>query len=1463
MLSANFGFSAIDNKQTIFGMGDAAATDASGNAYLMASDGIYKYAPDGTQLWSTPFSNIGFVISAREQNESVAVDGAGDVYISGGYHSTATFGTGPGAITLNAIGGTDDVFLAKLDSNGNLLWAESFGGPQDDDGLGLAVDPAGNAYVSGFFDKSANFGGITLVGNNSLSTSAFVAKVSPSGSVDWAKGYSGFNLGFIGMDARGVAVDSSGNVYTTGYFTGTVNFGPTAANPLGDSLISNAFFGSEYVLKLDNNGNTIWADGSFDTDEVTGGINFTTITGKAGGTGIAVDPAGNVYTTGFVSGTANFDPLGGAAGQVETPFGNDGYVLKLDSTGRFDWVDDFQDTAAFGLGFNGVEPTGIAVDVYGNVYTTGAFEATANFNPQGVTSTSSAGGFNAYVSALDTRGQFRWLGTGTGLGDDYGYGIAVAPNHNVYVAGTFVNSFTLNPGPTPPAPLTGNGSFNSAYLWGLTQPAVTGTVWDDSADKNGIRDPGEPGVAGAVVNIYGSASGVLTTNPNALVATAITDSQGNYSFLPLNNTLKYDVQVRPPAGYRFTAENAGAAGQTQSEVDGTGLSSVIPVTTNSIEVDAGLVGVQHPFGWALGVPTVGTTAGTSIATDASGNIYVAGTFKGTQDFDPGPGTYLITSGNFGNAINDFVAKYTATGALLWVRTTSSNTDQVGIDPNAAPKLALDPITGDVDVLTLITGRTDFNPVSPGTNLVTPLLGDTSTVVLWNLDSQGNVRSARSMVGGQADAAGGLAIDSSGNIYIAGAFSNTADFDPGTGIKNLTSNGKDDIFVTKLTENGALVWAQSFGGVGNDQVNSLAVDASGNVVITGSFQGSAKFGPYTLSGGPAPATTAFVAKLLGSAPPPVPPAIGPTGGFPLWAVALPGAASSVGNGVAINQATGEIYSTGTEYASATPDTPGTAYFWKITGNGGFYQPALVLSTGDSAGRGVTVDAAGNVWATGSFSGTTNFDLYATSGTVNLTANGAHDAYLMKIGFNGFGLLQADQFGGAGEDTANAVALDSSGNVYMTGSSHGPANFDPGLATLDTFTVGSPGEQDDFVARLNVPPALPPDATPSFNLTNASVTVLENSAPYSQTGFAANIVPGAIGALPGPKGENDQSLNFAVSNTNSSLFAVQPGIDPTTGTLTFTPALDQSGMATVFVTLVDDAGARFTQLFTINVTFVNLPPSFVVNPTLPNSGDQTVTEDSGAHIVASWAANISAGPGNGDAIPSNNTLTFNFTDTNPALYAPGGFPTIDPATGNLSYTLAPDQSGSDLLTVTLSDSGGTANGGVDTSTPLTFRINALFVNDAPSFTPGAFGITTNEDAGAVSIPGWATNISPGEGANEQSQKAGLYFTLQNDHPELFSVLPAIDPATGNLTFTPMPDAASFDVIDHITVLLHDTSGTANGGVNVSAPLAQPLAITVQFVNDPPTFQINPALPNGGNQLVRFDSANQTVANFATGL
>jgi hypothetical protein len=197
---------------------------------------------------------------------------------------------------------------------------------------------------------------------------------------------------------------------------------------------------------------------------------------------------------------------------------------------------------------------------------------------------------------------------------------------------------------------------------------------------------------------------------------------------------------------------------------------------------------------------------------------------------------------------------------------------------------------------------------------------------------------------------------------------------------------------------------------------------------------------------------------------------------------------------------------------------------------------------------------------------------------------------------------------------------------------------------------------------------------------------------------------------------------------------------------------------------------------------------------------VSEDSGPQTFTGIATNISPGPGANEA---GQTVHFNVSADNTALFS--AQPAID-ASGTLTFTPAPNMSGSAMVSVAAQDDGGVANGGVDTSPTQTFTITVTFVNDAPSFTSGG-NVTVNEDSGAYN-QGWATAISPGAGVNEAGQV--VHFNVSNNNNPLFSVQPAVDGTTGTLTFTP---AANMSGTALVSVAAQDNGGVANGGVDTS--------------------------------------------------
>lgn len=444
----------IDSAGDVYTVGTFAGTvdfdpgTAVFNKTAAGSQDIYisKLDASGNFLWANTIGGINW-----DEALSVVLDPQGNIYITGDFSDIVDFDPGSGTFNLNAAT-SNDIFICKMDAAGNFIWAKAMGGMGDDGGTAIALDGMGNIYTTGYFSASADMDpGTSIFNVTSTGTyGVFITKLDNAGNFIWSKAFGG--LSGVGTNAMAIE-QSTGDVYITGSFLGTVDFDPAATSTIYTSA------GNEdlYICKFDSSGNLLWA-------KATGGpIN-------EGGYSIALDAAGNVYTTGYFSfATIDFDPGAGVFNM--TANGADVFITKYNSAGAFNWAKQFAGLSSnFGIGY------GLIVDpINGDIYTTGSFDGEVDFDPGVVNFTLiSNNSSDVFVSKLDSAGNFAWAKAAGGTWDDEGHTLAISPTGYIYVAG-YYPSPTIMFGSNTLVNANNTGLINDIFIAKLNN-VVTGIV---------------------------------------------------------------------------------------------------------------------------------------------------------------------------------------------------------------------------------------------------------------------------------------------------------------------------------------------------------------------------------------------------------------------------------------------------------------------------------------------------------------------------------------------------------------------------------------------------------------------------------------------------------------------------------------------------------------------------------------------------------------------------------------------------------------------------------------------------------------------------------------------------------------------------------------------------------------------------------------------------------------------------
>ncbi len=376
-------------------------------------DDIYvaKYKPDGTLIWAESMGG-----NALDQANCMNIDKDGNITIIGQYQSS-NFDADPGPGVFNLQNnGTDDIFIIHLDTNGAFLWAKTIGGDSTDRGEEVSTDKQDNVITTSIFQTSINVSGNTI--NAAGSIDGLIIKYDPSGNLLWT-----INLGQTNTtQVFGNRTDSNGNITVSGTYNGSVDFNPLGAAHILNSASSNDIFVAKYtstgqlmwvntitgtlvndqsVISIDSQDNVYFTgaffspltfNGNVTINPVgiqdmfiakylsTGGFQFVKSIGGSGGAGYVYqlenDQNNNVYLTGYLKGTMDFNPDPSISTNISSHGQQDFFLAQYDQNGNYVY--------AFGGGSAVCSQTvgnELAIDNTNTPVLAGAFCSTVNFDP--------------------------------------------------------------------------------------------------------------------------------------------------------------------------------------------------------------------------------------------------------------------------------------------------------------------------------------------------------------------------------------------------------------------------------------------------------------------------------------------------------------------------------------------------------------------------------------------------------------------------------------------------------------------------------------------------------------------------------------------------------------------------------------------------------------------------------------------------------------------------------------------------------------------------------------------------------------------------------------------------------------------------------------------------------------------------------------------------------------------------
>ncbi len=400
--------------------------DPGEGEYNLSSNGykdifIQKLNPEGELVWVKAIGG-----GEDDIGTHIIIDAFDNIYITGEFNDKVDFDPGEGIANLYSYDDSD-VFILKLDKNGNFIWAKSNKGKRQNSAFSIVSDSYGNVYTVGSFRGKVDFDpGMEKFYLESPSNQVFIQKLSPEGEFVWVKSFEGgwSNSG------KSIVIDSEDNLFVCGEYEYTTNFG------LGGDKIEITSNGRDiFLLRMNMEGDLIWVK-SFGGED----YDFSQ--------DLSLDSDGNVYLVGSFTSEILLDPDQELISLNGTEWTNSVFMAKFNNNGDYIWGRHFE-------GLTRECNCSLVVDKMENIYLNGTFRDTVEFGTdESVINLISNGGFDVFLQKLDKSGHFIWAKSFGGEYSDFNSSITFDVFDNLYLTGGFSDTVHLSPNETTLASVT-------------------------------------------------------------------------------------------------------------------------------------------------------------------------------------------------------------------------------------------------------------------------------------------------------------------------------------------------------------------------------------------------------------------------------------------------------------------------------------------------------------------------------------------------------------------------------------------------------------------------------------------------------------------------------------------------------------------------------------------------------------------------------------------------------------------------------------------------------------------------------------------------------------------------------------------------------------------------------------------------------------------------------------------------